>query len=88
VKYAISTIYSDVAELERLLGTATDEERKDMIQKAINALDATEPTTASPQVANNFIQSLHPATHAHLFAKVCTEASYRSSRNGFSCRCR
>jgi hypothetical protein len=58
------------SELERLLGTATDQERKEMIKKALSALDASESAAPATNGATNFIQSLHPSAHAHLFAKV------------------
>jgi hypothetical protein len=59
-----------ISELERLLGTATDQERKEMIKKALSALDASESAAPATNGATNFIQSLHPSAHAHLFAKV------------------
>ncbi len=44
-----------IAELERLLGTAKDEERKEVIRKALASLDS--PVKAQGKVAGN---------HAHL----------------------
>ena len=52
-------------ELSRLLSTATDEDRKEVIRKAMSALDGHEKSFTKPDKFN--VHALNPSVHASVF---------------------
>jgi hypothetical protein len=57
------TCYLNREELARLLATATDEDRREVIRKAMSALD-THERTVSP---DRFNHALNPSVHASVY---------------------
>ena len=67
MKYSHSFIFF-VPELERLLGTAKDEERREFIRNAIAALDNSSHAGSSGHGSTvPHIAALHPLAQSHLF---------------------
>ena len=61
-------------ELQRLLGTAKNKERRNLIENALTSLDAQRVGSAGSSLrAQSLIPALHPTAHAHTFGNhmVC-----------------